>query len=63
MYWLCVASFPGSHAREREIEVVIYVRVPGEPGNEARLCVFPFEVGRFKLVVTVHNYGITDGGE
>ena len=32
-----VASFPGSHAREREIEVVqaIYIRVPGEPGNEA----------------------------
>ena len=33
-----LASFPGSHAREREIEVVQawrYIRVPGEPGNEA----------------------------
>ena len=32
-----LASFPGSHAPEREIEVVhaIYIRVPGEPGNEA----------------------------
>ena len=33
-----LASFPGSHAREREIEIVqaIYIRVPGEPGNEAK---------------------------
>ena len=39
-YMHYLASFPGSHAQEREIEVVqawIYIRVPGEPGNEATL--------------------------
>ena len=32
-----LASFPGSSAPEREIEVVhaCTIRVPGEPGNEA----------------------------
>ena len=36
--YVYVASFPGSHAPEREIEVV-YIRVPGEPGNEANVYV------------------------
>ena len=30
-----LASFPGSHAQEREL-VLVHIRVPGEPGNEAK---------------------------
>ena len=38
-YYVILASFPGSSAPERDIEVVhaCIIRVPGEPGNEATL--------------------------
>ena len=38
----CIASFPGSHAPEREHNEVVQaidIRVPGEPGNEATYCI------------------------